>query len=107
MRDQSLSIAEAAAWLKCSEAEVEEHVQAGRLRAERLEPKIDRISLNTVVVLAESLPVERRIFEVREAAGRIESSEPRGHYPSRPTGGMDQRPPVIVERRPTRSFTPR
>ncbi|AWJ85672.1 hypothetical protein TSH58p_19110 (plasmid) [Azospirillum sp. TSH58] len=107
MRDQSLSIAEAAAWLKCSEAEVEELVQAGRLRADRMEPAIDRISLNTVIVLAESLPVERRIFEVREAAGRIESSESRGHYPSRPSGGMDQRPPVVVERRPSRSFTPR
>ena len=108
MRDYPLTIAEAAVWLKCSEDEVQEHLSAGRLRPYAQDAQSGRLSLNAVVILAESLPSERRIFEVREPAARPEhsssSSGARSPYPAR-SGGSD-RPGLIVERRPTRSFTP-
>lgn len=108
MRDQPLTIAEAASWLNCSEQDVQEHMRAGRLRPFRPDSDDGRLSLNAVVVLAESLPVERRVFEVRESSARLDGpvSGPRSPHPGR-SGGHDQRPALIVERRPTRSFTPR
>lgn len=107
MRDHSLTIAEAAAWLKCSEAEVQEHLRAGRLRPYQQDPQNGGVSLNAVVVLAESLPPDHRIFEVREPAARSEhpSSDMRGPYPARSGGGPDQRPGLIVERRSPRPFS--
>lgn len=107
MRDASLTIAEAAAWLRCSETDVREHLRTGRLCPNPHDPRDGRVSLNAVVVLAESLPAEHRIFEVREPAARIEpsSSGPRTAFPARSGHGQDHRPGLIVERRPTRSFT--
>ncbi|MBP2314672.1 helix-turn-helix domain-containing protein [Azospirillum soli] len=109
MRDLPLTMAEAAAWLRCSEAEVQELLNAGRLRPFQPGGQDGRLSLNAVVVLAESLPTDRRIFEVREAAARPEHGHAapgaRSPYPTRP-GGHDQRPAVIVERRTTRTYTP-
>ena len=92
MRDQPLTTAEAASWLKCTEDEVQEHLRTGRLRLFQPGPQQaatdGRLSLNAVIVLAESLPDERRIFEVREPVARTESgsSGPRSGFPPR-TGG--------------------
>lgn len=108
MRDQPLTIAEAASWLNASEQEITDLLGTGRLRPFRADAPDGRVSLNSVVVLAEALPVERRVFEVRESSIRLDGppTGPRPSHGPRP-GGHDSRGPVIVERRPTRSFTPR
>ena len=106
MRDLSITIDQAAKWLNCSTEQVEGYLSAGRLLpftgAAGGSPLV---SLNSVVVLAEALPAEAGIFRIRESSGMGGPDmgfSPRPH--SGPPGG---RPPVVVERKPTRGFTPR
>jgi hypothetical protein len=106
MKDIAITIDLAARWLNCPPSTVEEYMATGRLKpfqgkdAGRDAP----ISLNSVVILAESLPVENRIFHVSEGAGDRGGDRPRpsGPRPGYDRGAQEQRPPVIVERRTPR-----
>lgn len=108
MRDQPLTISETARWLRCSEDEVEDHLSAGRLD---IYPGADTddttlVSLNSVVVLAESLPAERGVFQIREPVpGLDDYAGPRSS--AGPRGPASTRPPLIIERRPSRPMTTR
>jgi hypothetical protein len=64
MKDQALTPWQAAAWLCCSETEVQTHLDAGRRNRFGSAYSEDpvRISLNAVVILGESLPTERGVF---------------------------------------------
>lgn len=104
MRDQPLTLTEAAKWLGSTADEVSGYLADGRLRpfaagADGL------VSLNSVVVLAESLPVERGVFRVRDMPS-YDSAPPRpagGGYAGGPGGGFNKpRPAPVVERRPLR-----
>jgi hypothetical protein len=112
MRDIAITLEQAAHWLNCGIAQVKEYLTAGRLRA--FEGKSGDaakvISLNSTVILAESLPPEAGIFQIAEK--RDYDSAPR----PRPTGSMGrERAPLevvrssgpIVERRPLRPFVAR
>lgn len=103
MRDQPLTIEQAARWLDCPADDVRALVRSGRLRLHSGAPEgeLEPVSLNSVVVLAESLPADRGIFRVREIPGGDHGGS--GGYTPRPQGGRPQgeRPGFIVERRPT------
>lgn len=109
MRDQPLTIAEAARWLRCSDEEVRGYVESGQLRpfagaAPGAEPVV---SLNSVVILAESLPAEQGVFQVRDMPASLDrpSSDRPPHGGPRPSGNFGgPRPGLIVERRPSRSI---
>lgn len=111
MRDLPVSTAEAARWLLCTEDEVQAHLQAGRLLPFRGPGAEGKLSLNSVIVLAESLPEEKRIFELRPFSASLDSppSGPRSSSgPRTGSGGLyGNRPAPIVERRPIRPITPR
>jgi len=111
MRDQPVSTAEAARWLLCTEDEVQAHLQAGRLQPFRGPGAEGKLSLNSVIVLAESLPEEKRIFELRPFSASLDGppSGPRSSSgPRTGSGGLyGNRPAPIVERRPIRPITPR
>lgn len=101
MRDQPLTAEQAARWLECSVEDVAAFLAEGRLRAYGA-AEADAISLNSIVVLAESLPVERGVFRVREMAMGGEGAS--GGYASKPphTGAprpQGERGGFIVERR--------
>lgn len=101
MRDQPLTAEQAARWLDCSAEEVRSFVEAGKLRpyGGAAEGEIELLSLNSVVVLAESLPPDRGIFRVRDMPGGDHGGG--GGYAPRPQGGRGQgeRPGFVVERR--------
>ncbi|HYH40038.1 MAG TPA: hypothetical protein VD860_17590 [Azospirillum sp.] len=103
MRDQPLSLTEAAKWLGCTVEEVSGYVADGRLKP--FAGAADgQVSLNSVVVLAESLPAERGVFRVRDMPS-YDSAPPRpstGGYGGGPGGFNKPRPAPIVERRPLR-----
>jgi hypothetical protein len=112
MRDLAITIAQAAHWLNCNDAEVQAHLTAGRLRPYSGRPSDpDKpISLNSTVILAESLPLSVGVFDIGER--RESDMAPR----SRPTlVGRDRpapeivrsRPGPIVERRPLRPIVGR
>ncbi len=105
MRDQPLSISEAAKWLGCTSEEVSGYVSDGRLKPFQGAADSGQVSLNSVVVLAESLPAERGVFRVRDMPS-YDSAPPRpssGGYGGGPGGGFNKpRPAPIVERRPLR-----
>jgi len=106
MRDQPLSLAEAAKWLGCTAEEVGSYVAAGQLKPFQGAGGADaaQVSLNSVVVLAESLPAERGVFRVRDMPS-YDSPPPRpaGSGYGGPGGGFNKpRPAPIVERRPLR-----
>jgi len=99
MRDQALTVEQAARWLECTEEEVQTFLAAGRLRS--FGEDSGTVSLNSIVVLAESLPVEQGVFRVREMSmaggdGGGYGGKPHGSS-SRPQG---ERSGFIVERRP-------
>lgn len=103
MRDQPLSLEQAARWLDCPPDDVREFLSSGRLRPYGVAAAdTEAISLNSVVVLAESLPAERGIFRVRDMPGSGDHGGSGGYSP-RPQGGRPQgeRPGFVVERRPT------
>jgi hypothetical protein len=101
-KDQALTPRQAAAWLCCSETEVQTHLDAGRRNRFGSAYSEDpvRISLNAVVILGESLPTERGVFNIREKPVEFErkpfSSCPRAS--ARP--GSEFKRPLIVECRP-------
>lgn len=101
MRDQPLTAEQAARWLECSVEEVAAFLAEGRLRAYGA-VEADAISLNSIVVLAESLPVERGVFRVREMG--MAGDAPAGGYAPKPHAGparpQGERSGFIVERRP-------
>lgn len=103
MRDQPLSLTEAAKWLGCTVEEIGDYLTDGRLRS--YAGADGQVSLNSVVVLAESLPAERGVFRVRDMPS-YDSAPPRpssGGYGSGPGGGFNKpRPAPVVERRPLR-----
>lgn len=100
MRDQPLTTEQAARWLECSADEVQSLIAAGRIRAFGVGEgdAADTVSLNSVVVFAESLPVERGVFRVRETPFSGDSGySPKPPAPGgRPTG---DRGGFVVERR--------
>lgn len=100
MRDQPLTMEQAARWLDCSADEVRTFLESGRLRPFGAPGDGDAVSLNSVVVLAESLPVDRGIFRVRDLPGGDHGGS---GYSPRPQAGRSQgeRPSFVVERRPT------
>jgi hypothetical protein len=104
MRDIAITIEQAAHWLNCGVAKIKEYLAAGLLRnfEGRSGDAAKVISLNSTVILAESLPVEIGIFQIAEKRGDYDSA-PRPRTLS--TGR--ERPPLevvrsgpIVERRP-------
>jgi hypothetical protein len=97
MRDQPLTAEQAARWLECSVEDIQAFVAAGHLKLyAAADGGSDLISLNSVVVLAETLPVERGIFSVRETSfGGDSGYSPKPQGP-RPTG---ERQGFVVERR--------
>jgi len=110
MRDIAITIEQAAHWLNCSAAKIKEYLAAGLLRnfEGRSGDAAKVISLNSTVILAESLPVEAGIFQIAE----------RRDYDAAPRlwtfGVCRERPPLevvrsgpIVERRPLRPFVAR
>jgi hypothetical protein len=102
MRDQPLTAEQAARWLECSVEEVQAFVAEGHLKAYGTSDA-DAISLNSTVVLAESLPVERGVFRVREMAMAGDGGAP-GGYGSKPPHAGPPRPQgerggFVVERR--------
>ena len=110
MRDIAITLEQAAHWLNCSTAKIKEYLAAGRLRA--FEGKSGDaakvISLNSTVILAESLPVEAGIFQITEKRDYDSGPRPRTLSTGR------ERPPLevvrsgpIVERRPLRPFVAR
>ena len=105
MRDQPLSISEAAKWLGCTSEEVSGYVSDGRLKPFQGAADSGQVSLNSVVVLAESLPAERGVFRVRDMPS-YDSAPPRpssGGYGGGPGGGFNTpRPAPIGARRPLR-----
>lgn len=111
MRDQPLTISETARWLRCSEDEVQGHLEAGQLDPYEDTAAGDAVlvSLNSVVVLAESLPAERGVFQIREPVpGMDDYAGPRSSSGPRTSGAPSAtRPPLIVERRPSRPLTRR
>ena len=76
MRDQPLSISEAAKWLGCTAEEISGYVADGRLKPFQGAADSGQVSLNSVVVLAESLPAERGVFRVRDMPS-YDSAPPR------------------------------
>ncbi|HYG87932.1 MAG TPA: hypothetical protein VD978_16875 [Azospirillum sp.] len=105
MRDQPLSLAEAAKWLGCTAEEVNGYIADGLLKPFQGASAAEspQVSLNSVVVLAESLPVERGVFRVRDIPS-YDSAPPRpasSGYGG-PGGFNKPRPAPIVERRPLR-----
>ncbi|HSK41167.1 MAG TPA: hypothetical protein VK943_15480 [Arenibaculum sp.] len=110
MRDQALTAQQAADWLNSTPEEVTALLASGRLKSVAGAPGTEpnRISLNSVVVLAESLPAELGIFRIGEPPSSLgESGAPRSRPGGfgRPSSEGPRRPPVIVERRPSR-FVP-
>jgi hypothetical protein len=107
MRDQSVTLDQAAKWLNCAPDKVQEYLASGRLQAfAGANADASAVSLNSVIVLAEALPVEAGIFRIRESSSSLPG--PDMGYSPRPHGGPGgSRPPVVVERKPTRGFTPR
>lgn len=104
MRDQPLSLSEAAKWLGCTVEEVSAYVADGRIRPFSGGADAEQLSLNSVVVLAESLPAERGVFRVRDMPS-YDSAPPRtssGGYAGGPGGFNKPRPAPVVERRPLR-----
>lgn len=106
MRDQPLSLAEAAKWLGCTAEEVNGYIADGLLKPYQGPGASDLplVSLNSVVILAESLPAERGVFRVRDMPS-YDSAPPRpagGGYGGAPGGFNKPRPAPIVERRPLR-----
>jgi hypothetical protein len=102
MRDQPLTAEQAARWLECTVEEVQAFLAEGRLRVIGA-AEADAISLNSIVVLAESLPVERGVFRVRETTMASDSSSGGGYAPRPQTGAprpQGDRGGFIVERRP-------
>jgi hypothetical protein len=111
MRDIAITIEQAAHWLNCGVAKIKEYLAAGLLRnfEGRSGDAAKVISLNSTVILAESLPVEIGIFQIAEKRGDYDLA-PRPRTLS--TGR--ERPPLevvrsgpIVERRPLRPFASR
>jgi hypothetical protein len=107
MRDQPITIDQAAKWLNCGTDRIQEYLAAGQLQGfPGATAEAPLVSLNSVIILAEALPVENGIFRIRESSGGMPGSD-MGYSP-RPHGGAPGgRPSVIVERKTTRSFTPR
>lgn len=106
MRDQPLTAEQAARWLECSVEEVLALLASGHLRPYNTVgvPDADSVSLNSVVVLAESLPVERGVFRVREASMGMDGPGAGGGYASKPHAAgprpQGERAGFVVERRP-------
>lgn len=104
MKDQPLTAEQTARWLECAVEDLPALVSAGLLKPFGAEgsPEAEMYSLNAVVMLAESLPVERGIFKIRETgmAGGEGGGAPGGpkSYSSapRPHG---ERSGFVVERR--------
>lgn len=110
MRDQALTAQQAADWLNSTPEDVTSLLASGRLKpvAGAPETGASRISLNSVVILAESLPAEVGIFRIGEppsSLGESGASRSRPGGFGRPPNEGPRRPPVIVERRPSR-FVP-
>jgi len=110
MNDQAMTSREAAAWLRCSESEINNYLQAGRLYQFGSVHSGDRvlISLNSVVILGESLPAERGVFTIQHTPAELDRkvSSARagvGAVPENRLGSGAKRP-LIVERRPIRSL---
>ncbi len=106
MRDQSLSLTEAIKWLGCSTEEIGDYLANGLLKTFQGGDAADpQLSLNSVVILAESLPVERGIFRVRDSLPS-DSTASRSTVPSYPGPNSFSKPrsTPIVERRPLRTF---
>ena len=122
MNDVAITIAQTAHWLNCSADEAQTHLDAGRIRPYegRGHDPSKPVSLNSVVIYAESLPDEIGIFRVRDGAGAAErfdradrgaergadrgtmparSGTGSGAYTSERRAGGARTTPVIVERR--------
>jgi hypothetical protein len=110
MQDLPITIDQAAHWLNCTPAQVQALLAAGRLSgySGRLATPAKPISLNSTVVLAESLPVTVGVFSVAEARDSDGGSRPR--QPMAPRGRpveVTRSNGPIVERRPLRPFVAR
>jgi hypothetical protein len=113
MRDLAITIAQAAHWLNCTDAEVQSHLTAGRLRPFTGRPAdpAKPISLNSTVILAESLPLSAGVFDIadKREPDMAPRSRPTLVTRDRPAADMTRstRPGPIVERRPLRPFAGR
>jgi hypothetical protein len=110
MRDIAITVEQAAHWLNCNAAKIKEYLASGLLRnfEGRSGDAAKVISLNSTVILAESLPVEAGIFQIAEKRDYDSAPRPRTLSTGR------ERPPLevvrngpIVERRPLRPFASR
>ncbi|HZH26542.1 MAG TPA: hypothetical protein VEY95_05100 [Azospirillaceae bacterium] len=118
MNDVAITIAQTAHWLNCSADEAQAHLDAGRIRPYdgRGRDPSKPVSLNSVVIYAESLPDEAGIFRVRDGAGAADRADRpdrgsdratmptragtgSGAYTSERRAGGARTTPVIVERR--------
>jgi hypothetical protein len=110
MNDQAMTSREAAAWLRCSESKINNDLQAGRLCRFGSAPSEDKvlISLNSVVILGESLPAEHGVFTIQHTPAELDraASSTRAGVSATPESrwGNRAKRPVIVERRPIRSL---
>ena len=110
MTDQAITFREAAAWLRCSESDINTYLQTGCLRRFGSGHAGDpgRISLDSVVILGESLPAERGVFTIPHTPAALErtASSPRAGGSATPENrvGRGAKRPLIVERRPLRAL---
>ena len=101
MKDQGLTMADAASWLRCTEAAIQEHLDAGRL-ARYVPPRATEaaggkvlVSLNSVVVLGESLPADLGIFEIRDRPASADRGYGSGGYGAGGGSSGDRSAPFV------------
>ena len=94
MRDIPITIGQAAHWLNATTDQVQDYINGGKVQYLPQEDGAETVSLNSVIVTAEALPENQKIFSVSD---RPLDTTISSRYP-RMNSRIDRGPPIVEQR---------